>query len=177
MSFLADKYSYRTNGSAAVDLHKVAQNTAQPLHQPERLPEAPVRERPAPRTRAKLAVAPFTVLAGLLAFVMMVMVVFSYVRFYEEKQAAAKLEAELAELNEEHNKLLSHYESVLDMDAVEERAKELGMSKPGASQTVYIQVAAGNTTEVYEAPQEPSLFDQVCDAFSSLFHDVVSYSP
>ena len=40
---------YRSNGSAAYDVRR--RNTAQPLEQPERLPDAPAR-RLAPRRRA-----------------------------------------------------------------------------------------------------------------------------
>ena len=42
---------YRTNGSAAYDLHSVRDNTARPLRQPERLPDAPERAKPVRRVK------------------------------------------------------------------------------------------------------------------------------
>ena len=47
---------YRSNGSAAYDVRR--RNTAQPLEQPERLPDAPARRKPARHVRARLGISP-----------------------------------------------------------------------------------------------------------------------
>ena len=53
---------YRSNGSAAYDVRR--RNTAQPLEQPERLPDAPARRKPARHVRARLGISPLTALGA-----------------------------------------------------------------------------------------------------------------
>ena len=166
---------YRTNGSAAYDLHSVRDNTARPLKQPERLPDAPERAKPVRRVKTRLAIAPFTVLGTAVAVVMLFLVIFSYVRLYEAQSAVSDLKETKTLLTEEQQRLRSQYENSLDLEAIEARALELGMRQPLPSQIVYVEVAAGDSVELGEVQEERNLFEQIYDAFYGVISDVVEY--
>ena len=166
---------YRTNGSAAYDLHSVRDNTARPLRQPERLPDAPERAKPVRRVKTRLAIAPFTVLGTAVAVVMLFLVIFSYVRLYEAQSAVSDLKDTKSTLTEEQQRLRSQYENSLDLEAIEARALELGMRQPLPSQIVYVEVAAGDSVELGEVQEERNLFEQIYDAFYGVISDVVEY--
>lgn len=166
---------YRTNGSAAYDLHSVRDNTARPLRQPERLPDAPERAKPVRRVKTRLAIAPFTMLGTAVAVVMLFLVIFSYVRLYEAQSAVSDLKETKTLLTEEQQRLRSQYENSLDLEAIEARALELGMRQPLPSQIVYVEVAAGDSVELGEVQEERNLFEQIYDAFYGVISDVVEY--
>ena len=166
---------YRTNGSAAYDLHSVRDNTARPLRQPERLPDAPERAKPVRRVKTRLAIAPFTVLGTAVAVVMLFLVIFSYVRLYEAQSAVSDLKETKTLLTEEQQRLRSQYENSLDLEAIEARALELGMRQPLPSQIVYVEVAAGDSVELGQVQEERNLFEQIYDAFYGVISDVVEY--
>ena len=155
---------YRSNGSAAYDVRR--RNTAQPLEQPERLPDAPARRKPARHVRARLGISPLTALGAAAAVLMLALVVFSYIRLYEARSDVGKLQTQLSTLEEQQARLQSQYDK---------RAKELGMRQPGSSQIIYVQVDADDTTEVYAAPAEKNVFVRVIDAFRSAFTDAINY--
>lgn len=168
---------YRTNGSAAYDIRYTArnQNTARPLERPERLPDAPVRRQPVQKVKARVAVSPFAIVGTAVALVMLFLVLFSYVRMFEAKSDVGRLTSQLSELNTQNERLQSQYANALDMEAVETRAKELGMRQPGPSQIVYVHVSGGDTTEVYSAPEQRGFFAEIYDAFRSVFTDALEY--
>ncbi len=166
---------YRTNGSAAYDLHSVRDNTARPLKQPERLPDAPERAKPVRRVKTRLAIAPFTVLGTAVAVVMLFLVIFSYVRLYEAQSAVSDLKDTKSTLTEEQQRLRSQYENSLDLEAIEARALELGMRQPLPSQIVYVEVAAGDSVELGQVQEERNLLEQIYDAFYGVISDVVEY--
>lgn len=164
---------YRSNGSAAYDVRR--RNTAQPLEQPERLPDVPARRKPARHVRARLGISPLTALGAAAAVLMLALVVFSYIRLYEARSDVGKLQTQLSTLEEQQARLQSQYDNALDLEQIEKRAKELGMRQPGSSQIIYVQVDADDTTEVYAAPAEKNVFVRVIDAFRSAFTDAINY--
>lgn len=168
---------FRTNGSAAYDIDFAPkhQNTARPLERPERLPEAPVRRQPVKKVKAKAAVSPFALLGSAVVVVLLFLVVFSYVSLYETQTEVAELEDELEVLAEQQAHLNAKYEDSLDLDAVEQRARELGMKEPNPDQIVYVRVDTGDTTEIYSAPQEKNFFVRIYDAFRNAFADALEY--
>ena len=141
---------YRSNGSAAYDVRR--RNTAQPLEQPERLPDAPARRKPARHVRARLGISPLTALGAAAAVLMLALVVFSYIRLYEARSDVGKLQTQLSTLEEQQARLQSQYDNAL-----------------------YVQVDADDTTEVYAAPAEKNVFVRVIDAFRSAFTDAINY--
>ena len=165
--------AYRSNGSAAYDIHY--NSAAQPLQQPERLPDAPAQRQPVRKVKARLAVSPFAILGPAVAMVLLFLVVFSYVRMYEAKSLTGELSKELTAQSERNERLKAQFEDKLDLDQVKERALELGMRQPTSSQIVYIHVDTGDTTQVFSAKKERNFAQSVFDAFRSLFTDALEY--
>lgn len=131
---------YPTNGAAAYDIYANRESTARPLLQPQRLPDAPVYHPPVQKTKTRLQIPLFAIVAAAVVAVLLFSVVYSYARLYEEQMAVAELEAACTQLAQEEQSLKAQYENALDLGKVEERARALGMSEPGASQLVYVQV-------------------------------------
>lgn len=164
---------YRTNGSAAYNIYTAQESTARPLERPKRLPDAPAREKQ--KERLKLAVSPFTILGGAAAIIMLLLVVFSYVRMYEEQSLVSTMQETRAALMQEQEHLTATYEQSLNLQEIEQRARQLGMREALPSQIREIEIAAGDTTQVFNAPEERNIFEQVFDAFRSVFRDAVEY--
>ncbi len=163
---------YRTNGSAALNIY-TQENTARPLERPKKLPDAPAQEQQ--KERLRLVVSPFTILGGAVAIFMLLLVVFSLVRMFEEQSRVSELQQTRAALTQEQERLTAEYEQSLDLKQVEQRARQLGMREVQQSQIREIEIAAGDTTQVFDAPEERNIFEQVFDAFQSLFRDAVEY--
>ena len=160
--------SYGSNGSAAYNIDR--ENTARPIVQPKRLPDAPVRFPPKQKKKAKLAVAPLTVLGMAAVAVMLFLSVYSYARLYEAKtQVSQQQETKAALLNEQKD-LLLRYENAIDLEAVAERAEELGMGLPTAGQIIYVDL------EEAAAPEEDAnSFGKIFDSFISQLGEAVEY--
>ena len=163
---------YRTNGSAALNIY-TQESTARPLERPQRLPDAPARKQQ--KEKLRLTVSPFTILGGAVAILMLLLVVFSYVRMFEEKSEVSAMQETRTALTQEQERLTATYEQSLDLKEVEQRARQLGMREPLPSQIREIEIAAGDTTQVFDAPEERNIFEQVFDAFRSLFRDAMEY--
>lgn len=163
---------YRTNGSAALNIY-TQESTARPLERPKRLPDAPAQKQK--KEKLRLVISPFTVLGGAVAFVMLFLAVFSFARMFEEQSKVSALQDVRATLTEEQERLKATYEQSMDLKQVEQRARQLGMREAQPSQIREIEIAAGDTTQVFDAPEESNIFKQVFDAFQSVFRDVVEY--
>ena len=101
-------------------------------------------------------------------------VVFSYARLYEAKSEGAALEESIAELTEENERLTYEFESKVDLVAVAERARELGMREPLPTQIRVIEIPGSDTTEVF-VPEEKNTFVRIYEAFQSVFVDLTEY--
>lgn len=167
--------SYRENGAAAYDLYRTQENTARPLERPNRLPDAPVKNVPEARVRTRLWVSPGVVLGAVIAAVLLFLVIFSYMRLYEAQSTVSNLRTEREELLEDQEQLRSQYENALDLEEVESRARKMGMHEPLTSQITYIEVDAGDTTEIYSEPEKRNFFEQIFYAFKDTLTDVVEY--
>lgn len=163
---------YRTSGSAALNLY-TQNNTAQPLERPQRLPDAPAEKQP--KEKQRKSASAFAIAGTIFAAFLLVCVVFSYVRLFEEQSKVSALQSAGEVLTEEHDRLTATYEQSLDLRQVEQRARQLGMREVQPSQIREIEIAAGDTTQVFDAPEERNIFEQVYDAFRNLFLDAVEY--
>ena len=137
----------RYNGSAAYDLYDGSAAR-------ERVREDPLpRERVRARARQKELAPDFSVAVCIIAaFCALFVMLFSYVRTYETNTKLSKLEQEYGELREENNQLRSQYDSMLDLRTIEQEATErLGMTKPAAGQTVYVNLSGTDRGEVLQA--------------------------
>ncbi len=156
-----------SNGAAAYDLY--GDDAAIQRKQEEPLP---VKRAAARRARRKEPVLDLTaVLCIVAAFCALFVMLFSYVRTYEANTRYSLLEKELAELQEERGQLLSRYDSMLDLRAIEQDAIErLGMTKPFGGQTVYVNLSGSDRGEVLD-PKNNALEDAAMmfrEAFAAL---------
>ena len=136
---------YSANGSAAYDITR--ESVARPLVQPKRLPDAPVRFPPVKKVKAKLSVAPLTVLGIVAVVVMFFVLIHSYASLYEAKSEVSTLRQESNILLAEQKDLQLRYERSVDLEQIAQRAAELGMHLPTAQQIVYVDVAGGAEQE------------------------------
>ena len=151
---------YRTNGSAAYDIHRgtaPVQNygTAAPkLPEPQRKPRPKVRPKAQPKPKAKLSVSPLAVVGLLAVACMLVFVLCGYVQLFEESSAVTELKTELAEANAMNERLQATYDSKVDLDEIARRAAKLGMTEPNSRQTVYLNLQGTDRAVISEAGTE-----------------------
>lgn len=130
------EFEYRTNGSAAVaPSYTYTQGTEAPK-QPE--PQRKPRHRR--RRKANMVIAPFAIGGVAVAMLMLVMVLFGYSQVYETGQRVGDMQELVEELQAENRKLQNMYDTSIDLQRVEERARELGMQQPSAKQIVTLQI-------------------------------------
>lgn len=155
-------YSTQYRGSAAV----------QPI--PAALPEEKAAPKKQKAPKAKLTIAPFAAIGlGVVVF-LLAMVIYGYVQLYEATNRAGDLRKELTAAQSENTKLRSAYESKIDLDQIEIKAKELGMSLPSVKQTVYVNVAGADKAEVLKV-DERGFFRKAFDAVANSFEGILEY--
>ena len=163
---------YPTEGSSAVQSRE---STARPLKRSEGLPEEPLHHSPVRRVKTRLHISPFALLGSAAAMVMLFLVIFSYMRLYEAQSTVSGLKQEITELEQQRERLSARFENALNLEEVEARARKLGLREPLPSQIVYVEVAAGDTTEVFQAPEEGNIFRRVYEAIAGTISDAVEY--
>ena len=102
------------------------------------------------------------------------MVIYGYVQLYETTNRAGDLRKELSAAQSENTKLRSAYEGKIDLDEIEIKAKELGMSQPSPRQTVYVNVAGADSSEVLKV-DERGFFHKAVDAVKNSFVGILEY--
>lgn len=147
-----DKNPYRTVGSAAVDLAYTynQESTARPLpkQEPQRQSQRRTRPQKRPAPRQHMAVSLFSVVGMAAAMMMLVLVIFGYSQVYASAERLDELESQVQSLREDNQKLQSQYDTSINLEEVETRARELGMQQPSAKQIVSIQVPVQDMTVV-----------------------------
>ena len=158
------------SGAAAYDLFSTAQASAQPKFRPEELPQDQPQEVAHRRTRPESHFV--TVVGCLAAACIMMLVLFSHQRLYEESDRVAKLQKELSALQADQIQIRSAYDNAVDLVAIERIATtRLGMSRPAAGQTVYLSLSGSDRGEVLQKGNDGKLAQFagfVRDAFANL---------
>lgn len=166
--------TYRTNGAAAYDVNytQYQHGTAAPARKPAQAP----RKKTAPHkhARAKMVVAPMSVIGIMLAGIMMLLVVCGYVQLYEATSQVSQLEDEIVLLQEKNERLQSAYDEAIDLDAVEAAATELGMHAPNSRQTVYLNLSGRDKAEILTV-EEKGFFGNFVEAVSGAGHSLVDF--
>ena len=161
------------NGSAAYDLYQYNGNTAPEIQSPG-LPEERRMPKKHKRVKVKAVVAP-TALVGLMVVTcMLILVIFGYVQLYEATERVSNLESELSSLMQQQVILESLYEGGIDLDYIETRAAELGLSVPTKDQTVYLNLSGSDKAEIYHA-EDSSFIQRVIQAIESSASGLVEY--
>ena len=166
------------NGSAAYDLYKKETyeyyGNAAPEIQRQGLPEERILPEKRQRVKVKAAVAPFAVVGLMVVACMLILVVFGYVQLYEATERVSSLKSELNTLQQEQVILESLYESGIDLDYIELRASELGLSVPTREQTVYLNLTGSDRAEIYTV-EKSSLFQRIVQAIETSASGLVEY--
>ncbi len=170
--------AYRTNGGAAVDVYSTRYDGSAAVRLPQQAPQQTPQQQPKPRPKkrrkAKVEIAPFAVVGAFVVLFLLVMVIQAQVRLYEFKTEESDLRAQAEVLDAQLTQLRSNYEGKVNLRAIEQEARSLGMRKPTASQTVYLSIAGADSAEVLHH-EEKGFFGTLWDAISEGFHGVVEY--
>ena len=149
------KIEYRTQGSAAYDpsFYVSEESVAQQI--PAAKPRPRHRKQPVARQ-------------------MLVLVLFGYAQVYESASQLGEMRDTVAELQEENRKLQNEYDSSINLEKIETRAKELGMQQPTAKQSVTLHIPAEDTAVI--APQaSTNPFRAAWDAIVETFQGLLEY--
>lgn len=155
-------------GSAAYDIFSA--QAARPIPAYEPLPEDVPQAMPHTRVRRENHL--FTALCVVGAICILFLVIFAHQRLYEGTMTNARLEAELAALQEEQVILRSTYDKAVNLQGVEMAAvTQFNMGRPAAGQTVYLDLGGEDRAEVLQKKTTnvfTELADFVGEAFSAL---------
>lgn len=173
---------YTDNGSAAYDLYARQSNaarqyeTARLREQPRQyeLPEELPQQQPYRRVKARTAIAPFTLVGILSVACLMVLVIFGYVQLFEASSDVSRLETKLANLTEQQRMLQSKYDAKIDLDAAEQYAQQVGLSKCQPEQIVYVSFSGTDQAEIYRQTRS-SLFAEIVDAMQQSVLGLIEY--
>ena len=117
-------------------------------------PSPAPRRKKQPVARQKMTVSPFALLGIAASLMMLVLVLFGYAQVYESASQVGEMRDTVAELQEENRKLQNEYDSSINLEKIEARAKELGMQQPTSKQSVTLRIPAEDTAVI--APQAAS---------------------
>ncbi|MBD5134165.1 MAG: hypothetical protein HDT38_06825 [Clostridiales bacterium] len=127
--------------------------------EPHRRPVPRPRRRPAVRpsieVRPQGAVAPFTVVGLFAVLACALMLVISCAQLAKTNHDIVKMRSTLADLQDENRTLQAKYELVYDLEAIEKQFLSDGtMVRPGAGQTVYLDLSGGDSVVYYDGAGE-----------------------
>ena len=109
-----------------------------------------------------------SLLGGAVVVVMLTMMLLAQIRLTDISDTAAKLERQIDQLETQRNKLTVEYESIFNLEDVEERAVNvLGMQEPDNEQIYYL-------TGVASADRAEVVTKQDADMFSLGLADILS---
>ena len=166
--------AYRSNGAAAYDVYRWQDNTAQRQTERRQLPEERSVPQEQVRPRAKMAIAPFTVLGIITAACLMVLVIFGYVQLYEATSRVSKLETQLQQLQEDQMLLRSKYETNVDLAAAEAYAAEAVLSRPLEEQIIYLNLSGVDRTQIYHQEQT-NVASEIIQAMRESVMELIAY--
>lgn len=141
-----------------------------PVEVPSHLPEEPKKEQPLILEERK-GISPITIVSGAVVLLLLGALLFSMVRLFEVRSERAELQRQINQLQTQKNRLIAQFESSIDMDAVAQRAEDMGMHIPWAEQVRYVNVELPET--VKETTQEIQM--GLVDAFHAMVLDMESY--
>ena len=167
----SDTRRYRTNGSAAYQpefeqeparspsrREQVRGNTVR-RPEPRRRPQVRPRRRPAVRpsiqVRTQSAVAPFTIVGLFAVLACAWLLVVCTAQLAVANNDIVELRSQLSDLQDENRTLQAKYELVFDLEAIEKQFLSNGaMVRPGAGQTVYLDLSGGDRVVYYDGAGE-----------------------
>ncbi len=141
-----------------------------PVEVPSHLPEEPMKEQPLIETPEK-GISPLTVVSAAVVLLLLFGLLFSMMRLFEVRSEKAELNRQLRQLQTQQEHLIAEFESSIDMDAVAQRAEELGMHIPYADQVRYVHVELPEPVEAVTEEVKMGL----ADAIAAMVRDMEAY--
>lgn len=170
----AEREYYTMNGAAAYDMYAYQQMSAQPAEMPQGLPDEVAQPRQETRVHAKTSVAPFTIVGLIAVACLFIMVIFGYVQLFEATSRVSGLETKLAGMQGEQTLLRARYEERIDLNEIETRAKEIGLSKPMPEQIIYVNLSGSDRAEIFPADRT-SVFGEIFSAMEESVTSLIAY--
>lgn len=172
------KRIYATNGAAAYDVYAMPEynpdSAARKLRKPAELPQQNTKQAREKKVRAKVLVAPFTIVGVAAVALLLIMVVVGYVRLYEAKSVGGELESQLSLAKEENARLMAQYENLIDYDGVDTYAAAHGMQKPTSTQVIYVNIPHADVAQIKTAEGE-GIFQRAWSALRDGFAGLMEY--
>ena len=141
-----------------------------PVEEPSHLPEEPKKEQPLVEAPPR-GVSPLTVVSVAAVLLLLFGLLFSMMRLFEVRSEGAELRRQVRQLQTQQEHLIAEYESGIDMDAVAQRAENLGMHIPYAEQVQYVHIELPEPVEAVTEKVEMGLVE----AFSAMVQDMKAY--
>ncbi len=141
-----------------------------PIEVPSHLPEEPKKEQPLIEARER-GISPLTVLSAGVVLLLLFGLLFSMMRLFEVRSEQAELNRQLRQLRTRQEHLIAEFESNVDMDAVAQRAEELGMHIPYADQVQYVHIELPEPVQAVKEEVEMGLLD----AIAAMVRDMEAY--
>jgi cell division protein FtsL len=131
---------------------------AAPVRAPKTRKRAQTRQERLRAQRRAPSVSLFSMVGSVATAVLMIFVILAQISYNEVTTETVRLNNRLRELNEEERRLRITFESVVDMKAVEQYARDvLGMSKPEADQISVVKSSPKDRAEIVESNEEGQL--------------------
>ncbi len=141
-----------------------------PVEVPSHLPEEPKKEQPLIEPPEK-GISSLTVVSVAVVLLLLFGLLFSMMRLFEVRSEGAELSRQLRQLQTQREHLIAEFESNVDMDAVAERAEELGMHIPYADQVQYVRIELPEPVQAVTEEVEMGL----ADAIAAMVRDMEAY--
>ena len=120
-----------------------------PAEEPSHLPADPCKEHP-PVAKPVSRRSPLMAVATALAFLLLFGLIFSTMRLFELRSEEKELIHRREVLQQRQDELIMNYENAIDLDAVAERAEDLGMRIARPEQIQVIDLPEGTAPQVQE---------------------------
>ncbi len=128
---------------------------------------APKRKQSKKRSFRRVISSFLTVLLSAAAVLMLIKGIFIRIELTRQNDVNVRLEQQLGSLLEENRRLSIRYESQIDLAELEEYAKnELGMQKPGITQTKKIDTETQDKAVKLGVAEKTGLADKIGDLIS-----------
>lgn len=138
-------------------------------------PRAKVHAAPRVQVREQeMPVSLFTIAGIAAAIGMAVLLLMCYTQLTALSADTVALQSQLSALETENVVLTAEYEQMFDLATVKEAAEAAGMTKPGNSQIVYIDLSGGDSAVVYQK-EDPSLLSRLLASLNHGVYAVVEY--
>ena len=140
------------------------------------LPRPVSREKAQARTavRPRVRVGALPVMGFMLAALLTLGVLQSYIQLTEISHSVVAMEQELARLKEERLALTTKYELTFDFAAIKENAEQAGMSKVSSSQIYYVDLSEPDNAVAYEQTDQ-NLLEQLLHSLGNGVCAAVEY--